>query len=217
MFTLWKNRRRECLLKQAQGQKCSHSFHLFSFYLKSNAENQILQSHTDQNKKQKKGTITEGLTFHRHPSEPTSHPCVSILRVCWCVLCNPDVYRPPLHNQLLCFRKLFFLHFSENLNIFSLLKIQEKQNKTSSRYLLITKHLMLKSKCFWQQQHTSHLMKRKSNVPTNVVFTGHGLHVSGKVKVGSSWLHCASALSLSLSLYLSLSLSWSSKCSKTEL
>lgn len=81
---------------------------------------------------------------------------------------------------------------------------------------------MLKSKSFWQQQHTSHLMKRMTDGPTNVVFTSHGLHLRGKVKVGSSWLHCASSLSLflsfalSLSLCLFLSLSWSSKCSKTE-
>lgn len=66
---------------------------------------------------------------------------------------------------------------------------------------------MLESKSFWQQQHTSHLMKRMTDGPTNVVFTSHGLHLRGKVKVGSSWLHCASSLSLSFSLLLSVSLS----------
>lgn len=91
-----KNRTPECLLTQAQGQKWSHSFHLFSFYLKSNAENQILQGHTIQKKTKKKETFTEGLSFHLHPSEPAIEPPTHsrAVCVCWCVFCKPDVYGP---------------------------------------------------------------------------------------------------------------------------
>lgn len=55
----------------AQGQRCSHSFHLFSFYLKTNAENQILQGHIITKRNEKK-TFTESSPFHLHPSEPVS-------------------------------------------------------------------------------------------------------------------------------------------------
>lgn len=130
---LWKNRTHECLLTQAQGLKCSHKlFHLFSFYLKSNAENQILQGHTNQKETKKKETFTEGVTFHLHPSEPAIEPSTHSRTACvfvWTLQprCRPSHSHSCLQNQLLCFRKLFFfLHFSENLNIFSLLKITRK-------------------------------------------------------------------------------------------
>lgn len=154
-------------------------------------------------RKPKKGNIYRGFNISS-TSIRTSSRATHTFPYCMClsVLCNPDVYRPTLIPAFIisfcALENYFFLHFSENLNIFSLLKIQEKQNETSSRYLLITKHSKLKSKCFWQQQHTLRLMKRMTNVPTDVVFTGHGLHLSRKVSVGSSWLHCASSLSLSL-------------------
>lgn len=51
----------------AQRQKYSHDISLFSFYLKTNAENQILQGHiiTKRNK-----TFTEDSPVHLHPPEP---------------------------------------------------------------------------------------------------------------------------------------------------
>lgn len=109
----------------AQGQRCSHSFHLFSFYLKTNAENQILQGHIITKRNEKK-TFTESSPFHLHPSEPVSiiepptHSCVLVCGyVClcafWqCVLISRCVHshsNVSYHNQLLCFRKLVFFFY----------------------------------------------------------------------------------------------------------
>lgn len=110
----------------AQGQRCNHDFHLFSFYLKTNAENQILQGHiiTKRNKRKHLQKVHHIIYIHQNPFvriiEQPTHSCVLCVSVSACVrfvcllmsICLQSRSNFPHPNQLLCFRKLVFFFFT---------------------------------------------------------------------------------------------------------
>lgn len=83
------------------------AFIRFSFYLKSNAENQILQGHTNQKETPKNKNIYRG--FDISSTSIRTSPRASAVHVGACPSrprCRQSRSQSSHHNQPLCFRKL---------------------------------------------------------------------------------------------------------------